>query len=93
MAPLSPAPPADQRSLARLVVLVCAAQVLVQEGARARGGALADVVAAAVVADAERRRALLEELSPRVRLREVMEDVSEVLAQLRTRTRPGGLPN
>ena len=70
-----------------------AAQVLVQEGARARGGALADVVAAAVVADAERRRALLEELSPRVRLREVMEDVSEVLAQLRTRARPGGLPN
>ena len=33
MAPLSPAPPADQRSLARLVALVCAAQVLVQIGA------------------------------------------------------------
>jgi predicted MFS family arabinose efflux permease len=31
--PLSPTPPADQRSLARLVALVCAAQVLVQIGA------------------------------------------------------------
>ncbi len=33
MVPLSPATPADQRSLARLVALVCAAQVLVQIGA------------------------------------------------------------
>jgi predicted MFS family arabinose efflux permease len=33
VAPLSSAPPADQRSLARLVALVCAAQVLVQIGA------------------------------------------------------------
>jgi Lon protease-like protein len=70
-----------------------AAEVLVREGARARGGALADVVAAAVVADAERRRELLEQLSPRVRLQEVMGDLSEVLAQLRTRTGPEGLPN
>ena len=70
-----------------------AAEVLIHEGAQARGGALADVVAAAVVADAERRRELLEELSPRVRLEAVMEDLSEVLAQLRTRSRPAGLLN
>jgi len=70
-----------------------AAQVLVHEGAQARGGALADVVAAAVVADADRRRELLEELSPRARLEAVMDDLSEVLAQMRTRSGPAGLPN
>jgi len=69
------------------------AQVLVHEGAQARGGALADRVAAAVVADPERRRELFEQLSPGVRLEAVMEDLSEVLAQLRTRARPVGLPN
>lgn len=66
-----------------------AAQVLVQEAARARGGALADVVAAAVVADVDRRRQLLEEPSASARLRAVMDDLSEVLARMRP-ARPRG---
>jgi len=93
--PGAPEEAAVRQALLELATLLPreAAQVLVREGARARGGALADVVAAAVVADGGRRRALLEELSPRVRLLAVMEDMSEVLAQLRTRARPAGLPN
>jgi Lon protease-like protein len=50
--------------------------------ARSRGGALADVVAAAVVPEPERRQELLCELDVRARLEAVMDDVSELIARL-----------
>jgi uncharacterized protein len=58
------------------------AQGLLQISARSSGGALADVVASAVVADVERRQELLCELEVDVRLRDVLAEVSEVLARL-----------
>ena len=50
--------------------------------ARAQGGALADVVAAAVVPEPERRQELLCELDVRTRLESVLDDVSELIARL-----------
>lgn len=58
------------------------AQSLLQAVSRARGGALADVVAGAVVAEVERRQALLEELDVDRRLDEVLMDVGELIARL-----------
>jgi hypothetical protein len=50
--------------------------------ARAQGGALADVVAAAVVPEPERRQQLLCELDVRKRLESVLDDVGELIARL-----------
>ncbi|MFY0571873.1 LON peptidase substrate-binding domain-containing protein [Archangium lansingense] len=50
--------------------------------ARSQGGALADVVAAAVVPEPERRQELLCELDVRTRLQSVMDDVGELIARL-----------
>jgi uncharacterized protein len=50
--------------------------------ARARGGTLADVVAGALVPEAERRQRLLEELDVRARLEAVLEEVGELMARL-----------
>lgn len=50
--------------------------------ARSGGGTLADVVAAAVVPEPERRQELLCELDVRARLEAVMEDVGELVARL-----------
>ena len=50
--------------------------------ARSQGGALADVVAAAVVPEPERRQVLLCELDVRARLTAVLDDVSELIARL-----------
>ncbi|QRN98442.1 LON peptidase substrate-binding domain-containing protein [Archangium violaceum] len=50
--------------------------------ARAQGGALADVVAAAVVPEPERRQQLLCELDVRKRLEAVLDDVGELIARL-----------
>ena len=57
-------------------------QGLVQVAARAKGGALADAVASAVVPDLDRRFALLAELDVPVRYRELLSDVGEVIARL-----------
>ncbi len=54
-----------------------------QVAARVRGGALADVVASAVVSDAARRFEVLSALDVRQRLRLVTEDVQEVVARLK----------
>jgi Lon protease-like protein len=50
--------------------------------ARSTGGALADVVAAAVVPEPERRQSLLCELDVRKRLEAVLDDVGELIARL-----------
>ncbi|HEX8819210.1 MAG TPA: LON peptidase substrate-binding domain-containing protein [Archangium sp.] len=50
--------------------------------ARAQGGALADVVAAAVVPEPERRQTLLGELDVKTRLESVLDDVGELIARL-----------
>ncbi|WPB78220.1 LON peptidase substrate-binding domain-containing protein [Archangium violaceum] len=50
--------------------------------ARSQGGALADVVAAAVVPEPERRQELLCELDVRTRLTAVLDDVGELIARL-----------
>jgi uncharacterized protein len=50
--------------------------------ARSSGGVLADVVAAAVVPEPERRQELLCELDVRKRLEAVLEDVGELIARL-----------
>ena len=50
--------------------------------ARSQGGALADVVAAAVVAEPERRQVLLCELNVKARLKAVLDDVGELIARL-----------
>ncbi len=58
------------------------AQNLVQLAVRHSGGALADVVAGALVVDDERRRALLSELDPETRLQQVLDGLSELIARL-----------
>jgi hypothetical protein len=50
--------------------------------ARSQGGALADVVAAAIVPEPERRQELLCELDVRTRLIAVLDDVGELIARL-----------
>ena len=50
--------------------------------ARSQGGALADVVAAAVVPEPERRQELLCELDVGTRLEGVLDDVGELIARL-----------
>ncbi|MBM7113109.1 LON peptidase substrate-binding domain-containing protein [Archangium primigenium] len=58
------------------------AENLLPVAARSRGGALADVVAAAIVPEPERRQELLCELDVGLRLAAVMEDVGELVARL-----------
>lgn len=62
---------------------------LVPAVARANGGALADVVAAAIIPEPERRQALLAELDVRQRLQEVTDEVGELIARLQP-LRPAG---
>jgi hypothetical protein len=57
--------------------------------ARAQGGALADVVAAAIIPEPERRQALLAELNVRQRLQEVTDEVGELIGRLQP-LRPTG---
>jgi Lon protease-like protein len=68
------------------------AENLLSMVARARGGALADAVAAAVVPEAERRQELLCELDVRARLGAVLVEVGALLARL-SPVKPEGLPN
>jgi Lon protease-like protein len=60
--------------------------------ARASGGALADVVASAIIPEPERRQELLTQLDVRQRLRAVMEEVGELIGRLQP-MRPSGLMN
>ncbi len=62
---------------------------LVPAVARATGGALADVVAAAIIPEPERRQALLAELDVRYRLQAVTDEVGELIARLQP-MRPSG---
>ncbi len=57
-------------------------EALAQVAARTSGGGLADAVASALVTDVDRRYALLGELDARRRLRGVLSDVAELMAQL-----------
>lgn len=65
------------------------AENLLPVAARALGGTLADVVASAVVPEAERRQELLAELDVRRRLEAVLEDLGELIARLQP-MRPSG---
>lgn len=60
--------------------------------ATVKGAALADVVAGAVIEEPERRQELLSELDVGARFREVLEEVSALMASLVT-LRPSGLLN
>jgi Lon protease-like protein len=57
--------------------------------ARATGGALADVVAAAIIPEPERRQELLAELDVRQRLHDVTDEVGELIGRLQP-MRPSG---
>ncbi|WP_163999431.1 LON peptidase substrate-binding domain-containing protein [Pyxidicoccus caerfyrddinensis] len=65
------------------------AENLLPVAARAMGGTLADVVASAVVPEAERRQELLAELDVKRRLGAVMEDIGELIGRLQP-VRPSG---
>ncbi|MBU8900270.1 LON peptidase substrate-binding domain-containing protein [Corallococcus sp. M34] len=65
------------------------AENLLPVAARASGGMLADVVASAVIPEAERRQELLEELDVRRRLEMVLADVGELIGRLQP-MRPSG---
>lgn len=65
------------------------AENLLPVAARALGGTLADVVASAVVPEAERRQQLLAELDVRKRLQAVLGDLGELIARLQP-MRPSG---
>lgn len=64
-------------------------QRIAQVTARARGGALADLVAATVLQDTARRFEVLSELDVRERLRSVTEDTLDVVGRLKPRKREG----
>ncbi len=68
------------------------AQNLVQLAVRNSGGALADVVAGALMSDEEQRRALLAELDPGVRLQQVLDGLTELIARMGPAI-PSGPPN
>ena len=57
---------------------------LTRVAARSRGGALADVVASALLRDAAERREVLEEIDVQARLLMVLDAMTQVLARLKT---------
>lgn len=67
-------------------------QKVAQVTARARGGALADVVAATILHDAAARFDVLSELDVRERLRAVTEQTLDIVGRLKPR-KPEGLMN
>jgi hypothetical protein len=60
------------------------ADTFVKVASRAKGGALADVVAATLVNTVDRRRELLEELDAERRVRQVLMEVTQVIARMKT---------
>ena len=65
----------------------------VKVASRAKGGGLADVVAATLVNDIVRRIELLDELDIQKRLHDVLNDVSQLLGRLDATPTPGGYLN
>lgn len=55
---------------------------LLKVAARSHGGALADVITAALVTDVDRRQELLSQLDARTRLQEVLGDLGELIARV-----------
>ena len=70
-----------------------AAENFVKVASRAKGGALADVVAATLVNNVARRVALLDELDCERRLAEVLNEVTAVIARMKAPPPPGGYLN
>ena len=60
---------------------------------RAKGGGLADVVAATLVNNVARRVELLDELDPERRLGQVLKEVTAVIARMKAPPAPGGYLN
>ncbi|MBK7864984.1 MAG: LON peptidase substrate-binding domain-containing protein [Archangiaceae bacterium] len=70
-----------------------AAETFVKVASRARGGALADVVAATLVNNVAQRLALLDELDGERRLAEVLKAVTAAIARMKAPPNPGGYLN
>jgi hypothetical protein len=70
-----------------------AAEDFVKVASRAKGGGLADVVAATLVNNVTRRVELLDELDCERRLGEVMKEVTAVIARMKAPVKPGGYLN
>lgn len=88
-----------EEALVRQAVLELAAHLpkevgerLIQMAARTAGGALADVVAAAVATEQDLRQDLLAELDPKRRLERVLSELGALIAKL-PRSRPVGMVN
>jgi hypothetical protein len=70
-----------------------AAENFVKVASRAKGGGLADVVAATIVNNVARRTALLDELDCERRLAEVLKEVTAVIARMKAPPARGGYLN
>ena len=70
-----------------------AAENFVKVASRAKGGGLADVVAATIVNNVARRTELLDELDCERRLGEVLNEVTAVIARMKAPPNPGGYLN
>ncbi|MBL8953767.1 MAG: LON peptidase substrate-binding domain-containing protein [Myxococcaceae bacterium] len=70
-----------------------AAENFVKVASRAKGGGLADVVAATLVNNVTRRVELLDELDPLKRLGEVLNEVTAVIARMKAPPNPSGYLN
>lgn len=70
-----------------------AAENFVKVASRAKGGGLADVVAATLVNNVARRVELLDELDCQRRLSEVLKEVAAVIARMKAPPPPGGYLN
>ncbi len=70
-----------------------AAENFVKVASRAKGGGLADVVAATLVNNVARRVELLDELDAGRRLGEVLKEVTAVIARMKAPPAPGGYLN
>lgn len=70
-----------------------AAENFVKVASRAKGGGLADVVAATLVNNVSRRVELLDELDCERRLAKVLEEVTAVIARMKAPPNPGGYLN
>lgn len=100
MLPDAELPTADSELQLRRAVLELAtrlpqkaAENFVKVASRAKGGGLADVVAATLVNNVNRRVELLDELNPERRLSEVMKEVTAVIARMKAPAVPGGYLN
>jgi Lon protease-like protein len=70
-----------------------AAENFVKVASRAKGGGLADVVAATIVNNVTRRTELLDELDCDRRLAAVLKEVTAVIARMKAPPNPGGYLN